>query len=261
MFHLIGFTLIVFLMQSVLSQLGGQYEFYFDHIALLIVLGGTTTVAMVSYPAKDCWSILKSLPNLSRGLSENFSEEAKKIVQASTLSRLSPSYLKTLTEDVASHEILRDGADMIISGMTQDEIRDVMTERIYRERQRDEKRVSILRNLAKYPPAFGLVGTVLGLINMMRGMGVNVSSSEVGLKMALALIATLYGLLLANFVLIPIAEHFSVKAETEKMRKELLLEGLLMIYEKRSPLAVQEMMNSYLERSEKFDLLGLKEVA
>jgi flagellar motor component MotA len=61
--------------------------------------------------------------------------------------------------------------------------------------------------------------------------------------------------------LIPIAEHFSVKAETEKMKKELLLEGLLMIYEKRSPLAVQEMMNSYLERSEKFDLLGIKGAA
>ncbi len=261
MFHLLGLTFIFVLLQTSLSLLGGQYEFYLDHVAVLIVLGGTTTVAMISYPAKDCWHVLKSFSSLYKTANEDYSLDAKKIVQTATLSEANQSFLKSITQDSEAHEILRDGADMIISGMTQDEIHDVMTERIYRERQRDEKKVTILRSLAKYPPAFGLVGTVLGLINMMRSMGVNVSSAEVGLKMALALIATLYGLLLANFFLIPLAEHFSIKADIEKTRKELLLEGLLMIYEKRSPLAVQEMMNSYLERNEKIDLLGLKDVA
>ncbi len=261
MFHLIGITLIVALVQSALSMLGGQYEFYFDHVALLIVVGGTLTVGMVSYPARDCWEALTSLPQVARSVSSTLVKDAEKIIKASTLSRLGKGYLKSMASDKESHHILRDGVDMIISGMTQDEIRDVMTERIYRERQRDEKKVMIFRNLSKYPPAFGLTGTVLGLINMMRGMSANASSSEVGLKMALALIATLYGLLLANFFLIPIAEQFSVKADVDKMRKELLLEGLLMIYEKRSPMAVQEMMNSYLENDDKIDLLGLKEAS
>lgn len=261
MFHLLGFTLIFVLLQSALSLLGGQYEFYLDHVALLIVLGGTATVAIISYPIKDCWQVFKSFTGLYKTANEDYRTDATKIIQTATLSQVNQSSLKAITQDPSAHDILRDGADMIISGMTQDEIHDVMTERIYRERQRDEKNVTILRNLAKYPPAFGLVGTVLGLINMMRSMGVNVSSAEVGLKMALALIATLYGLLLANFILIPLAEHFTIKADIEKTRKELLLEGLLMIYEKRSPLAVQEMMNSYLERNEKIDLLGIKEGA
>ena len=258
MFHLVGITLVIFLVQTSLSMLGGQYEFYFDDVALLIVVGGTFTVAMISYPARECWEALRSLPNVARSAQENLVSDAQKIIQAATVSRLGQGYLKSIANDKETHEILRDGVDMIISGMTQDEIRDVMTERIYRERQRDEKKVMIFRNLSKYPPAFGLTGTVLGLINMMRGMSANASSSEVGMKMALALIATLYGLLLANFFLIPIAEQFSVKADLEKMRKELLLEGLLMIYERRSPMAVQEMMNSYLESDEKIDLLGLK---
>ncbi len=261
MFHLLGFVTIIALIQSALSFLGGQYEFYFDHVALLIVLGGTVAVSMISYSAKDCWNMIKTLPILSKTSKDDYEFDAQRIVQAASLSMTNTAYLKGLAQDKEAHEMLRDGADMIVAGLSQDEIRDVMTERIYRERQREEKNVTILRNLAKYPPAFGLVGTVLGLINMMRGMGANVSSAEVGLKMALALIATLYGLLLANFVLIPIAEHFSSKADGEKIRKELLLEGLLMICEKRSPLAVQEMMNSYLEKSKKIDLLGLKEAA
>lgn len=259
MFHLLGIVTIVALIQSALSLLGGQFDFYFDHVALLIVLGGTVAVSMISYSAKDCWRMIKSLPALSKTAKDDYAIDAQKIIQAASLSLVNSAHLKGLAQDKEAHEMLRDGADMIIAGLSQDEIRDVLTERIYRERQREEKNVTILRNLAKYPPAFGLVGTVLGLINMMRGMGVNVSSAEVGLKMALALIATLYGLLLANFVLIPFAEHFASKADGEKIRKELLLEGILMICEKRSPLAVQEMMNSYLEKNNKIDLLGLKE--
>ncbi|MCJ8277234.1 MAG: hypothetical protein HRT44_09960, partial [Bdellovibrionales bacterium] len=72
-----------------------------------------------------------------------------------------------------------------------------------------------------------------------------------------ALIATLYGLAFANFVLAPISEHFLQRAEDKKIFRELLLEGLLMIHEQKSPLSVQEMLNSYLEPRDRVDIVGL----
>lgn len=261
MFHLLGVFLVIGLAQVALSHLGGNYGFYFDPVALLVVFGGTVTVAMISYPMKDFLQTLLSFVELPKKSIQDFSEDATQVVQIANAVKANASYLKNVTQDTSYHELLRDGADMIISGLTHEELRDVITERIYRERQKDEKRIHILKNLAKYPPAFGLIGTVLGLINMMRGMGTSVSSAEIGLKMALALIATLYGLLLANFLLIPLAEHLAVKADNEKTRKELILEGLLMISEKRSALSVQEMMNSYLEKTQKIDILGVKQTA
>src|SRR5690606_36274297 len=99
------------------------------------------------------------------------------------------------------------------------EFKDLLTERIYRARQRDEEIVNFFRRLAKYPPALGLVGSVIGLVSLMRSVGQGADASQVGLNMALALIATLYGLALSNFVLAPISEHFLQRAEDQKIYK------------------------------------------
>jgi chemotaxis protein MotA len=261
MFHLIGFFAVFVLSQAAFHMLGVESRFYFDEIALMVVVGGTLSVAIITYPMRELRFLFTSLFGIFQRNDISFEDSAVVIVDMAQKSQVSQSAIVDASQNEKHDTFLRDGFDLLLSGLSQDEIQDILTERIYRERLRDEKQVSLLRGLAKYPPAFGLIGTVLGLVSLMRTIGDGTDTSGIGLRMALALVATLYGLTFANFFLVPLAEHFNLKAERTKNLKELQMEGLLMLFQKRSPLAVQEMMNSYLDENEKIDLIGLKEAA
>jgi len=260
MFHLIGFISIVVISQAAFKMLGVDSRYYFDEVALLLVVGGTLTVACISHPFSEFKMLFTSIFGVFRDNRISLQDSAEAIVNVAHKAG-SKAALMEASQNKAYDKFLRDGFDLLISGLNRDEIQDILTEKIYREKQRDEKRVTLLRGLSKYPPAFGLIGTVLGLVSLMRTIGEGSDTSNVGIKMALALIATLYGLTFANFFLVPLAEHFSLKADRAKSLKELQLEGLLMLYENRSPLAIQEMMNSYLDDNEKIDLIGVREAA
>lgn len=261
MFHLIGFIAVVVLCKASFHMLGVESKFYFDEIALLIVVGGTLAVAVITYPMNEFKMIFTSIFGIFGRNRLSFEDSAVAVVSVAQQSQTSQAAIIDASKNMKYDKYLRDGFDLLVSGLSKDEIQDILTERIYRERLRDEKQVNLLRGLAKYPPAFGLIGTVLGLVSLMRTIGDGADTSGIGLRMALALVATLYGLTFANFFLVPLAEHFAIKVERTKNLKELQMEGLLMLFEKRSPLAIQEMMNSYLDDNEKIDLIGLKAAA
>jgi chemotaxis protein MotA len=258
MFHLIGFISIIVISQAAFKMLGVGANFYFDGIALLLVVGGTITVAIITYPINEFKMLFTSIFGIFSRNNISLEDSAHAIVTVAQKAQSSRSALTEASQNKSYDKFLREGFDLIISGLAEDELQDILTEKIYREKLRDDKQVNLLRNLAKYPPAFGLIGTVLGLVSLMRTIGEGSDTSGIGLRMALALTATLYGLTLANFFLVPLAEHFTIKVDKAKNLKELQLEGLLMLFEKRSPLAIQEMMNSYLDDHEKIDLIGLK---
>ncbi len=261
MFHFLGFISVVVMAQFAFNLLEVESQYYYDDVALLLVVGGTLTVAIMTYPMRDIKLLFTAFFGIFRKNNISLEDSATAIVSVAQQLQVSKTALTTASQNNKYDKFLRDGFDLIISGLTQDEIHDILTEKIYREKQRDDKQGHVLRNLAKYPPAFGLIGTVLGLVSLMRSLGEGADTASVGSRMALALIATLYGLAFANFFLVPLAEHFALKAEKQKNLKELQFEGLLMIREKRSPLAIQEMMNTYLEDNEKIDLIGLKDAA
>ena len=261
MFHFLGFALIFVLLQTAFKILDVDAQFYFDEVALLIVLGGTLVVTVIAFPLSYFLKIFSSPFVMLKTKKPNFVSAIAVIVHASKSQGRSKSMLRDVLERRDVDSFLKEGLELLLLGLSREEFKDIMTERIYRARQRDEERVSLFRRLSKYPPAFGLVGTVLGLVGLMRTVGEGASASEIGLKMALALVATLYGLAFANFFLVPIAEHYQQKAEDLKVYRELQLEGLLMIFDSRSPLAVQEMLNSYLEPKKRVDFIGIRESA
>jgi chemotaxis protein MotA len=113
-----------------------------------------------------------------------------------------------------------------------------------------------IRSLAKYPPAFGLVGTVLGLVSLMRAISQGTNSSEAGLRMAVALVATLYGLLTANLFLNPAGERVSVHTAEEKKAAEIAMQAVLLAADSVSLLEAQEVLNSYVRPDQRVDVFG-----
>ncbi len=257
MSHLFGFLLAVGLLQGAMFILKMDRMYYYDHVALLIVLGGTLTAGIITYPVYDLVKMVQAFFRIAKKNPEDRAVAVYSIVRLALAAQASRSALVEASQDKNLNPFLKDGIDLIISGFTKEDLENVMVERLYRDREREEVYGSILRTLGKYPPAFGLVGTVLGLVSVMRSVSQGADAAEIGLHMALALVATLYGLLLTNFVMVPASENLFNKSALNMVHREMMLDGLLMIHERRSPIVVQEKLNSYLPPLKRKDIVGL----
>lgn len=257
MYNLLGFVFAAFLIKTSLSILGVDTEFYIDEVAFIIVFGGTLAAMIISFPSKFLFWFFSAPFQIFKNRRPNMVYGVEVLIGIAEDNKTKRMSLKKLLGDKKVDPFLKEGIELYLLDLPKNEFKNIMTERIYRSRQRDEEWVNLFRRLAKYPPAFGLVGTVLGLISLMRSVGDGANAAQIGINMALALIATLYGLAFSNFVLAPISENFQKTAEESKVFKELMLEGLLMTFDQGSALAVQEMLNSYLEPRQRVDILGV----
>tara|TARA_B100000900_G_C20087017_1_gene516419 strand:- start:65 stop:541 length:477 start_codon:yes stop_codon:yes gene_type:complete len=147
--------------------------------------------------------------------------------------------------------MVRDGAELILGGTKIDDIEEIMENmEAYRE-QREMQEMNVMKSLGVYAPAFGMVGTLIGLVFMLQGMGQPAPDgvdpqAQMGQSMAVALITTLYGALFANFLFLPFADKLKGKNEDKKVQSALITAGMLLIAQKVHPLQVREKLNAYL---------------
>lgn len=202
MYNLLGFAVAIFFVKTALGILGVGSDFYLDEVAGLVVFGGTLSALVISFPPRFILRLLRAPLNILRSKKLNYIHNIETIVKAVDQRQNLRALLKKAVKDKKVDAFLKEGIELYLLDLSKSDFKNIMTERIYRARQRDEDDVDLFRRLAKYPPAFGLVGTVLGLISLMRSVGAGANVAEIGLNMALALIATLYGLAFANFILL-----------------------------------------------------------
>lgn len=155
---------------------------------------------------------------------EEISEE---IVQYSETARreglLALEELSLHTEN----EFMKKGLALIVDGADPELVKGIMETEMYHIEERDKMRVKFWQDFGSYAPAWGMVGTLLGLINMMRSMGTD--ASAIGAGMSLALITTLYGSVVANWICIPIARKLEKRSDQDDMIMEIIVEGVLSI--------------------------------
>tara|TARA_B100001094_G_C17565782_1_gene500515 strand:- start:59 stop:535 length:477 start_codon:yes stop_codon:yes gene_type:complete len=147
--------------------------------------------------------------------------------------------------------MVNDGAELILGGSKQDDVESIMENMESFREQRELQEMNVMKSLGVYAPAFGMVGTLIGLVFMLGGMGAEpaegVNPQEaMGKAMATALLTTLYGALFANFLFLPFADKLKGKNEDKKVQSALITEGILLIGQKVHPLQVREKLNAYL---------------
>lgn len=137
------------------------------------------------------------------------------------------------------------------SNITNDELRDLLETRA--ETHFDEYMASTdrFKMVAKFPPAFGLMGTTIGLMALLRSLGGKQSIDNIGPGMAVALITTLYGLAIANFILIPISENLAKLTKDDLLARRIVVEGLMLIQEGKPTRFVEEKLKSFLLTKER----------
>lgn len=248
MTFVIGLSVALASIAFALFHLNQNLTQFLDPIALATVIGGTIAVFFMIFP----WDYYKALFRCIRGIAikqENFDTKLKKscfkfledsrrgVNEVATLSKnLRPSVASTLLEN---------GVELVSLGMEFDKIQSILRTRTQQSLLRARRASETVRSLAKYPPAFGLLGTVLGLVAMMREISSGSSATEAGLKMSVALVATLYGILLSNLVLNPLAEAMNNFLSREKNRADFVVQTIKLYYEHATRVESHEVLQSY----------------
>lgn len=233
-------------------HLGQSIINYFDFVAFTMVFGGTLAVAVATFP----WEYRKDLVTGIRSL---FAKEDRRFQSVVGLCmkilREGTKNIEQLNLDRNSlyGRILLDGQSMIELSFNSERFEHILREKLFHSSKRSRRVANALRSLAKYPPAFGLVGTVLGLVNIMRGLNSGLDAKQTALEMSIALVATFYGLLVSNLLINPAGELILKKANEEEELGEIALQTLLLIKDNTSILEAQEILNSLIPEEQRYD--------
>jgi len=145
------------------------------------------------------------------------------------------------------HPFLSDALGLISDNYSPGEIVSILNQRVSTFYEKEIQDVQMLKVISKYPPAFGMIGTVTGLIALMSKIGGSSDMSQTGYSMAIALTTTLYGLVLSNFVLKPIADNIEKRAEDNFLRRRMILKVVPLFQQNASIILIQDLINSFLQ--------------
>lgn len=214
---------------------------------MLIVLGGTFAAAFVSF---QFGQVLRVFRNFLIVLRNERLHPKRDIEELITVTQYwSKGDFRGLSRelDKITNPFLRLGAELATDVMTPiDDIVQAMRFRIERLRSKEAAEAAVFRAMATYAPAFGMMGTLLGLINMLRASGSGGDFAAISAGMGTALMTTLYGILLANLVFRPIAIKLENRTRQRVANMTLILEGLIVMRKQRSPGVTREMLRTFV---------------
>jgi len=224
----------------------GQLSAYFNFAALLIIFGGTFAATTISTSIKDISKLPVLLKIVFTKKNENaFGETIDLMSSIALLIRKEGILAIEKRIDDIEDPIIKKGLQMVADGEDSVVISDTINAEINAMETRHEKGINIFSMMGGYAPTMGIIGTVLGLVNMLMSLGTS-GGESLGKSVAVAFIATLYGILLANIVLLPISSNLKLKSSSEILEKELILEGILGLQSGLSPRLVEERMKSFI---------------
>lgn len=238
---------LLMLLGSVVVLISPSHLFALINIpGLLVVLGGTLCAVMLSKPQHKVLQLLRELPDVVRGQAAAFHGRAefKQLLRCAHLYRSSQTRVLEQEIKLAQQPLLTKGVQLILDRCSLDDVNNIMRKERARLLLANQEKSQILRLMSSYAPAFGMLGTLLGMIHMLYGLG-EVGLDEVGVTMGFALLTTLYGLVVANLVCKPLAIKLEKRTAEHAAHLNVLLEGLVMMHEKKHPLVIRDMLEAH----------------
>jgi len=243
---LLGFALGLMLVAIAISVTASHPGDYLSLSGLLIVLGGTIAATLVAYPMTEVQRMLRALLQTLREEKLDSAQAIDELVEiAKHWNRGDVRELETAMQH-SRNGFLRTGVQLLLDKAPPEDVLSLLHWRIQRLKAKERADAQMFRSMAAFAPAFGMVGTLLGLINMMQIMS-GKDLLEIGSNMALALITTFYGLLLANLLFKPIAIKLERATEQRVMLMTMVLEGVSLLSQRRSPAVLRETLQSFIQ--------------
>jgi chemotaxis protein MotA len=226
------------------SSILGETSIVLNIKSGFLVFGGTIVIGFLSFPMKRYQELFKTLIVVLRGRETDYKKLIKDITKLSRINRL---YGHMALEKEAHHInnfFLRKGIDLIVDGYESYDIHQIMEKEYEIYFSRKESLINILSTQQKLAPVIGFLGTIIGLISVLNHLE---SPADMGQGMAVALLTTLYGLLIANFLFLPLQKKLTEHLKTESSLCYVILEGVLDISNDKNSRAIAYHLQSYVE--------------
>lgn len=251
-------SIIAFVLAGVVLGFGihsaGEISTFLDPHAMLIVIGGTIAAGSISFQVDKIFLMFKVFTNtVMKGKKFNYSPLIEDLMRLAEAHRTnSPNFEKMISE--SKDYFLKEAMGAMMDDvMDQEDVVRVLRSRVKTMYDRHMDDVLKFKTVGKYPPAFGLMGTTLSMITLLKKLGSPGAQAMLGPAMALGLVATFYGLVLANMVFNPIAENLADTSKEVKRKNLIIVEGVRLIMAKTNPVVLAEELNSFLLPGERVD--------
>lgn len=232
---------VIFLVISIL--LSGRLSLFYDLPSIMIVFGGTISALLIGYPLTK---FLEGMKTVKHAFSNVVLDPQQLIQQINELALAARKEGLLALEEMAQNmedPFLKKGILLIVDGTDPELVRSIMeTELIFVETRHKDNQ-GFWATVADLGPAWGMIGTLIGLIAMLDSLE---DPSKIGPQMGVALITTLYGSLLANFFATPVSNKLKIKSNDELLLKQVMIEGLLSIQAGENPRVIEEKLKAFL---------------
>ena len=236
---IIGFVLIIY---SIVA--GGDIRAFWDVNSVIIVVGGTIAATVVAYPLDR----MKNLGNVLKTLGRKANTDPAQLIQilVGYAEKARREGLLALEDDGGKPQepFLLKGVQLIVDGTDPELVRSIMEIELDFLAERHKSNAAILDAMGNFSPAFGMIGTLIGLIQMLGSL---TDAANIGSGMAVALITTFYGSMLSNLIFLPLATKLRFQSRGEVLLKEMIIEGILSIQAGENPRIVGEKLKVFLE--------------
>lgn len=240
---IMGIFGIVFSLWYVVTISSPGFQGYYDKPSLVLLLIMPPSVMLLSHSLSDFATGAQILFNAMFRTPQRAQTEVIDILtKSSALVRANGIGALVNVRGQIRYDLLRDGLSLIVNDFSPDEIRHNLTNKINAKQSRMALASNLFENMSKVSPGVGMLGTLLGLITMMANLK---DPSGIGSGMALAMITTLYGLLLGTLLYGPMSEKISLEAEKSLDVDLMVLEGVLSLKNKKSSIHMKDIMNTY----------------
>jgi chemotaxis protein MotA len=232
-------------------QQGVPISKFFEIVSLMIVLGGTLAATAIAFPLNEVKRVISLLRIVfSKSKHENLGPLVDEIVELSGVARKNMRDLEGSIPNI-KEDFLKDGVQYVVDGRSQEDVAKILQTAEDFRYERESHESGLVKTMGIYAPAFGMVGTLIGLVMMLMGMGQASAegtdmAASLGGAMGVALITTFYGALFANLIFLPFSDKLKMRNKENNLVSSIIIEGVLLIQQKKHPLDVRERLNVFL---------------
>jgi chemotaxis protein MotA len=230
---------------------GGTPGAFIDIASVMITIGGTTAATLITFPLPKVKAVFAVTKKILNAGSLDISPWYQTLIDLATVARRDGILALEDRLEGIDDEFLKRGLQMLVDGNPADSVSSILEMEIENMEARHGIGHTMWKSMGSYAPAFGMIGTLIGLVNMLQSLD---DPSKLGAGMAVALLTTFYGAFVANLFCIPIQGKLEQRTAEEVQLKQMLLAGILSIQSGDSPRVVGEKLEVYLSPAERVAL-------
>ncbi|MCD8502659.1 MAG: flagellar motor protein MotP [Bacillaceae bacterium] len=233
-------------MMAIFTNSGLQgVQYFLDPASLFVVIGGMIGAIFISFSLAEVKLVPKVLKEAFREDRQDLTELIDTFVDLSSKARREGLLALEAGIEEVDDVFIKKGVLLAVDGIEPEIIKDIMMAEVVAMEERHKKARAVIEKAGEYAPAWGMIGTLIGLVLMLQNLN---DPSTLGPNMAIALLTTLYGSLLANLVFIPMASKLESNTEEEIFVKQIIVEGVIGVQSGQNPKILEEKLSAFLPK-------------